>query len=254
MAAAFKYLTEKLRIDETQLTDEFLLAKVFHLICTPTRCVNLVEGILRSREGLSGGGTDDSNRPRFVWEPVPDSCGPAELENLFKALEYVDVVSPNHQELAALFVRVEKDEASNEWAERMKEQCDELLGKGFGDKGGVVVVRCGEYGCYIASRDGSKSLPAYHSSSTKVIDPTGAGNAFLGGFGIGLLEDPPEGMTVFENAAALGSVAASFAVEQVGLPTLTKTDRESWNGDDAVSRLQSYRLSIQNHTEPIEKR
>ena len=194
-------------------------------------------------------GICDGSRPRFVWEPVPDSCGPAELENLFKALQYVDVVSPNHQELNAFFARAEGDNITLidrvDWGQSMKQQCDELLEKGFGERDGAVVVRCGERGCYIASKSWSRKMPAYHSSDAKVIDPTGAGNAFLGGFGVGLLEKAPESLTLFENAAIFGSVAASFAVEQVGLPTLTKSNREFWNEENAEDRLQRFRSSIE---------
>ena len=213
--------------------------------------MNLVKGILRSRRDLRKSSTPNGSRPLFVWEPVPDACGPAELENLFKALEHVDVVSPNHQELGALFGRPEHDGTLDERDGRMKQQCDELLERGFGEKNGVVVVvRCGERGCYVASKDQARMIPAYYSSGTKVVDPTGAGNAFLGGFGVGLLEEPPGDLTVLENAAAFGSVAASFAVEQVGLPKLTKGDGEElWNGDDAGRRLGSFRAFIGNHAE-----
>jgi hypothetical protein len=43
-------------------------------------------------------------------------------------------------------------------------------------------------------------------------------------------------------AAAWGSVAASFCIEQVGVPTLS-TDaegREKWNGESVSARLQEF--------------
>ena len=59
-------------------------------------------------------------------------------------------------------------------------------------------------------------MPPYHlPGSTSVVDPTGAGNAFLGGAAMGYLEHGD-----FLKAAAYGSVAASFAVETVGLPDI----------------------------------
>ncbi|KAL9058675.1 MAG: hypothetical protein Q9206_001833 [Seirophora lacunosa] len=74
-----------------------------------------------------------------------------------------------------------------------------------------------------------------------VVDPTGAGNAFLGGFAIGLQEtsDPVR-------AARYGTVAASFALEQLGLPVLGEDDpwsggeEEVWNGCGAFRRLEEY--------------
>ena len=44
----------------------------------------------------------------------------------------------------------------------------------------LVVVKQGEYGASLFSEDGFFSLPAYPLE--KVIDPTGAGDSFAGGF------------------------------------------------------------------------
>ena len=84
-------------------------------------------------------------------------------------------------------------------------------------------------------------LPAFHQSPDKVIDPTGGGNSFLGGLGVALARG--EGL---EDAAIWGSVAASFAIEQVGMPEL-KVDEdgaETWNGVDPVARLDEYRNKL----------
>lgn len=42
-------------------------------------------------------------RPMFIWEPVPDLCVPEELDTCRKALDYVDIISPNHAELCGFF-------------------------------------------------------------------------------------------------------------------------------------------------------
>ena len=77
-------------------------------------------------------------------------------------------------------------------------------------------------------------IPAYHRSADKVVDPTGGGNTFLGGMAVALAR----GHGV-EEAAVWGSVAASFAIEQVGMPTLEKgDDGEKWNGVDVMARLR----------------
>lgn len=66
-------------------------------------------------------------------------------------------------------------------------------------------------------------LPAYHlPGSNSVVDPTGAGNAFLGGAAMGYLQHGD-----FAMAAAYGSVAASFAVEKVGMPDIADCDVEA---------------------------
>ncbi|TDZ28720.1 Protein MAK32 [Colletotrichum spinosum] len=72
----------------------------------------------------------------------------------------------------------------------------------------------------------AKWIPAVHQQ-VDVVDPTGGGNTFLGGLAAALTR----GKTV-EEATVWGSVAASFAIEQVGVPTLTRNeeDHELWNG------------------------
>ena len=162
-----------------------LQARCFHLICTPTRCINLVQGILLARRKLNSSSLNPAIVPLFVWEPVPDSCGPDELVNVYIALKFVDVVSPNHHELAALFRRSTVDPNPGNSTSDMEEYCRELIRNGFDGKTGAVVVRCGERGCYVATGEKATYLPAFfdghlsRNGKGRVVDPTGAGNAFL---------------------------------------------------------------------------
>ncbi|KAH6666326.1 pfkB family carbohydrate kinase-like protein [Halenospora varia] len=79
--------------------------------------------------------------------------------------------------------------------------------------------------------------PPHHHPKSRVIDPTGGGNAFLGGLSIGLAR----GKEILE-ATAWGSVAASFAIEQVGMPVLKIDDLgvETWNGVEVEERMGVY--------------
>lgn len=91
-------------------------------------------------------------------------------------------------------------------------------------------------------------LPAYFEGEEgkgKVVDPTGGGNGFLGGMSVGLAR----GKGVVE-AAAWGSVAASFMIEQVGVPVLSFSEEsgederkgeELWNGESVEGRLEVFR-------------
>jgi len=90
--------------------------------------------------------------------------------------------------------------------------------------------------------------PAYWTESEieQVVDVTGAGNGFLGGLCAGLDEglDVREGEsdTVWARliiAVVWGSVAASFIVQQVGLPMLTTSEdgSETWNGAGVRERV-----------------
>lgn len=67
-------------------------------------------------------------------------------------------------------------------------------------------------------------IPAYHTDSTKVVDPTGGGNTFLGGMSVLYARGHS-----LEESCKMGAVAASFAIEQVGMPNLS-TAESGWNG------------------------
>lgn len=192
--------------------------------------------------------------PVFVWEPVPTSCKPQELSRVYEALKYVDVVSPNLVELQELFGNhIDSNTVSTEEIARMS---NTLLTSGFGNKTCAVIVRLGAEGCYVAQTFRHISMPAYYGNRRKmnedelktrknnVIDPTGAGNAFLGGFCAGLFDSSKiSGLTDFEAAATYGSVAASFVVEQFGMPKKNydeRTQEELWNGEGAYERLVEY--------------
>lgn len=79
-------------------------------------------------------------------------------------------------------------------------------------------------------------IPAYWTKehADKVVDPTGGGNTFLGGLAVALARGKS-----MEEAACWGSVAASFAIQQVGVPELGKDeeDGETWNGARVGDRL-----------------
>lgn len=90
----------------------------------------------------------------------------------------------------------------------------------------TAIVKLGEYGAAYASRDGDYFVaPGYPLES--VIDPTGAGDAFAGGF-LGYLDaagstSPAE----VRRAMIYGSTVASFQVEGIGperLLTLTRAE------------------------------
>jgi sugar/nucleoside kinase (ribokinase family) len=239
----FKYLTEKKRLTADDLTPELLRAKSFHLICSSTRCVDMVT---RIHERRSKSNSDDLKPPWIIWEPVPDLCIPDELENAYKAASLVDVISPNHDELGGFFGFQHTSGINKQAAQR---QANEFLARGVGTTNdGAVVVRLGREGVLVASLDERKWLPAYHQDSTRVVDPTGGGNGFLGGFAVGLVRT----QNVVE-AARWGSVAASFCIEQVGMPTLTTvvststcTD-ELWNDESVDDRHKEYRERTSCH-------
>ena len=80
----------------------------------------------------------------------------------------------------------------------------------------VVVAKQGEYGAAMFTRDGFFGLPAYPVSD--VVDPTGAGDTFAGGF-VGYIAahaDEELSEPLLRRAMAYGTALASFNVEAFG--------------------------------------
>jgi sugar/nucleoside kinase (ribokinase family) len=87
----------------------------------------------------------------------------------------------------------------------------------------LVLLKKGEHGALVFGRGlvfGVLAHPCEH-----VIDPTGAGDSFAGGF-LGYLDRAP-GLAVRDvrRAAVYGSVMASFAIEDFGIGRLLALDR-----------------------------
>jgi cytidine kinase len=88
----------------------------------------------------------------------------------------------------------------------------------------VVVAKQGEYGAAMYTREGAFGLPAYPTPD--VVDPTGAGDTFAGGFMGYVAAHAGEELTdeLLRRAMAYGTVLASFNVEAFGterMPSLT---------------------------------
>jgi sugar/nucleoside kinase (ribokinase family) len=88
-----------------------------------------------------------------------------------------------------------------------------------------VVVKQGEYGACIVTGDRFFSLPAYPLET--VIDPTGAGDSFAGGFlGHIAAQDCADDETTLRQAMTYGSALASFNVEEFGTERVQRLARE----------------------------
>lgn len=84
----------------------------------------------------------------------------------------------------------------------------------------TVVIKKGEHGCLLVQRDNLFVMPAYPLEN--VVDPTGAGDSFAGGFMGFLARKNSTDFDTLRHAAAYGSVTASFACEAFGPDRLGK--------------------------------
>jgi sugar/nucleoside kinase (ribokinase family) len=91
----------------------------------------------------------------------------------------------------------------------------------------VVVAKQGEYGAALITKDAFFALPAYPLH--EVIDPTGAGDCFAGGF-VGFIASQINGgvtPSVLRNAMAYGTAIASFNVERFGTEGVEAMDAKA---------------------------
>jgi sugar/nucleoside kinase (ribokinase family) len=103
----------------------------------------------------------------------------------------------------------------------------------------AVVVKRGEYGAILVTGEHTFYAPAYPLAD--VVDPTGAGDTFAGGF-LGLLDrlstnDP----AAMRQAVVMGSTIASFTVEQFSLDRLRDLDlKQVRNRFDSFRQLTHF--------------
>jgi sugar/nucleoside kinase (ribokinase family) len=97
----------------------------------------------------------------------------------------------------------------------------ELLG--WGPR--VIVAKQGEYGAALVTRESFFALPAYPLET--VVDPTGAGDTFAGGFVGYIAANLSDGLSeeLLRRAMAHATVLASFNVEEFGTERVERLQR-----------------------------
>jgi sugar/nucleoside kinase (ribokinase family) len=100
----------------------------------------------------------------------------------------------------------------------------------------VVVSKQGQYGAAMVSDEGFFALPAFPLEA--VVDPTGAGDSFAGGFmGYIAAHGPGElDHELLRRAMAYGTALGSFNVEEFGVDRVARLTREEI--DERVAELQ----------------
>jgi len=138
-------------------------------------------------------------------------------EALLEVLSHVDIVSINESEARQLCDTVSVPRAARE-----------ILAHGPR----AVVVKRGEYGSVLFTRSFSFWSPAFPFD--EVVDPTGAGDSFAGGFLGHLAESGAVDDRALRRATLHGTVCASFAVESFSVDGI-----EAATAEDVAAR---YRL------------
>lgn len=91
----------------------------------------------------------------------------------------------------------------------------------------MVLIKKGEHGVLFYNGSSFFSLPAYPAE--RVVDPTGAGDTFAGGFMGYLAKRGKINDQEIKNALAYGTIAASFNIESFGLDKTAKLNMKDIN-------------------------
>jgi sugar/nucleoside kinase (ribokinase family) len=166
---------------------------------------------------------------RFVAMDSMDFWINSARNALARTIRSVDCLILNDEELEQLTGRPTTIAAAQE-----------LLGWGLS----AVVSKHGKYGAALFTEEGVFSLPAYPLEH--VVDPTGAGDSFAGGF-VGYVaaqRDEPLGHDLLMRAMAYGTALASFNVEEFGTERVTRltTDEVSERVTD-LHRMTQFDLA-----------
>jgi sugar/nucleoside kinase (ribokinase family) len=96
-----------------------------------------------------------------------------------------------------------------------------------------VIIKKGEHGALLQHRDGVAVMHAY--PATTVVDPTGAGDSFAGGFMGYLAQTDRSDLAAIKTAMAYGTIVASYNIESFTLNRLMEISRK-----DIDHRLAEY--------------
>jgi sugar/nucleoside kinase (ribokinase family) len=102
-----------------------------------------------------------------------------------------------------------------------------------------AIVKKGEHGAVLFTNDG-QIFPAAAFFLDEIVDPTGAGDSFAGGFLGHIARKNKSNFATMKEAVIYGNVMGSFAVEDFGVKRLLSITK-----DNVEERFQKYRNLVQ---------
>src|SRR5690242_14150874 len=100
-----------------------------------------------------------------------------------------------------------------------------------------AIIKKGEHGSLFVNRDIVFPAPAYPME--EIVDPTGAGDSFAGGFMGHIAKQNSTDINTMKEAVIYGNVMGAFAVEDFGVQKLLAVTKE-----DVQNRYQTYRNMV----------
>ncbi|KAF3930860.1 hypothetical protein ABW19_dt0203820 [Dactylella cylindrospora] len=254
-------------VKPSDLDEECLKSKVFHICCGPTKAVHQIRELQRLILK-----TGKSEPPIIVWQPEGRRCIPQVREEFLKASSMADVVIPNYIDLIRVFrYYIPEEHATNgRYVRKIVEKaCQATLNvfqKGTRNGGlkGMIVAQCNQFGVFvyghpksfkgkqpsqyyrekgaIAMKRRAQWLPRLfnveNESDGYIRDTSGTEESFIGGFCAFIAKVREE----YIEAAIFGHVAASLTSQGIEPPGLKLSDsgEELWHGETFISRLDYY--------------
>lgn len=162
--------------------------------------------------------------PKFVGMDTMNFWISSKKSELLNVLKKVDVVLINEGESRMLTGAANAISAAIKMAEMGPQ---------------AVVIKRGEYGFILYHRDhGFFALPAM--TMRDVVDPTGAGDTFAGGFfGTLAAMDKKPSFEDMKKACVVGTLLASFTIQDFGVKALSRVTRK-----DLSSRRNEYKKIV----------
>ena len=144
---------------------------------------------------------------------VTTVLNPAPMRTGFQAnlLKHVDILIPNETEFTAL-VNLLAGSGQRDFTEEFLKELPDVELQALCRKIGVpvVIVTLGSRGCFVSQPESHCLIPAF--TGIKVVDTTGAGDAFVGGFAAGLVKFAGD----IVRAARFGTAVAALSVTKFG--------------------------------------
>ncbi|HXH63706.1 MAG TPA: PfkB family carbohydrate kinase [Gemmatimonadales bacterium] len=169
--------------------------------------------------GLQLGVLDQVHAPRLVACDTMNYWIHSKRDLFLEVLRHVDLVMVNDSEAREL---------SGEW--NIYKAARWIIERGPKR----AVIKQGEHGALLVGPDATFKVPAYPLQ--EVFDPTGAGDAFAGGFMAYLAETGDMGEASLRRAMVYGAAMGSFAVEAFGIQGLDAVTRA-----DVRARVRGFR-------------
>lgn len=155
--------------------------------------------------GLQLGVLDQVKHPKLTACDTMNYWINSKKDQLLELLRHIDILMVNDSEAREL---------SGDW--NIYRAAQWILGRGPSR----VVVKQGEHGALLVDKEGTFKVPAYPLQ--EVYDPTGAGDAFAGGFMAYLASVDDTSPAALRRAMVHGAAMGSFAVEGFGIQGFDK--------------------------------